>query len=63
MHQYRPFVKSHLHSLARGASTLVNVLSSCIAAHKRDGLDVGVVADAIHCLVGAMYNIEHAPEK
>ena len=55
------FVKTHLHSLARGTSTLVDILSSCIAAHKRDGLDVGVVADAVHGLMSAMHNIEHTP--
>lgn len=54
--------ETDLHTLAMFGATLVDVFPSSIAAHKRYGLDIWMVAYPVHCVVCAMHNIEHAPE-
>ena len=50
-----------LHALPALGTALIDVLPGSIAAHKGDGLDVGVVADPVDSLVRAVHNVQDTP--
>ena len=52
---------AHLDTLAIAGSAFVDVAPCRRGPHKGHRLDVGVVADAVDSVIGAMHDVEHAP--
>ncbi|MPM75276.1 hypothetical protein SDC9_122268 [bioreactor metagenome] len=49
-----------LHALAVQAGAVVDVRAYLGGAHKADGLDVGVIADRVHCIFTTVDHVQHA---
>mmetsp|Transcript_22635 Transcript_22635/g.40310 ORF Transcript_22635/g.40310 Transcript_22635/m.40310 type:complete len:473 (-) Transcript_22635:351-1769(-) len=49
-----------LHTLSVGAPLLVDIAPGCVRTHEGDGLDVGVIQDAVYGVVRAMDDVEDA---
>lgn len=58
-----PSNSTHLHPLAAGSSTAVDVAPSFVAAHKADSSNVGVIQDGVDHVMGAVDHIQHAPAR
>ena len=52
--------KIGLHSLAEGGCPVVDVFTSLVATDKRDGFDVGVVADPVDRRSCTVYDVENS---
>jgi len=52
-----------LHSFTLLGGCFVNILPCCITPDEGNSLDVGVVADVVHSVVGTLHNIQHSVRK
>ena len=50
---------THLHALALGRRSRVDVLARHVRPHEADGPDGGMVTDAIHHVVRAVDDVQH----